>query len=134
MNDFFHMGGYAFYVWTSYGIATAVLVANLIAPVVQRRKLLADFERRARRGLSVGSESLWPSQHGRERLGVDRRWVRSPLRAGGRVRSARSRRERPARRPRGLLAVPWFHPAGHASERALPKAPLPSRARSRSDG
>ena len=49
MNEFFHMGGYAFYVWTSYGIATVVLVANLIAPIVQRRKLLADFERRARR-------------------------------------------------------------------------------------
>ncbi|MDD2739116.1 MAG: heme exporter protein CcmD, partial [Methylomonas lenta] len=26
------MGGYAFYVWTSYGITTAVLLFNLLAP------------------------------------------------------------------------------------------------------
>ena len=49
MKDFLYMGGYAFYVWTSYAIALIVLVANLVAPVVQRRRLLADMARRARR-------------------------------------------------------------------------------------
>lgn len=30
MTEFFHMGGYGFYVWTSYGIAAVVLIANVI--------------------------------------------------------------------------------------------------------
>lgn len=30
MNEFFHMGGYAFYVWTSYGIAAIALIANVV--------------------------------------------------------------------------------------------------------
>jgi heme exporter protein D len=49
LNEFFNMGGYAFYVWTSYGIALLVLVLNLLAPLRQRRKLLADIARTARR-------------------------------------------------------------------------------------
>ncbi len=52
MNDFFHMGGYAVYVWSSYGIALLVLLANVIAPVRARRKLLSQLARskqRARR-------------------------------------------------------------------------------------
>jgi heme exporter protein D len=43
------MGGYAFYVWTSYGIALVVLAANLVAPMRHRKKLLGDFARKARR-------------------------------------------------------------------------------------
>ncbi len=49
MREFFEMGGYAFYVWTSYGVALIVLVANLVAPLVQKRKLLADIARKVRR-------------------------------------------------------------------------------------
>ncbi|MGB5438772.1 MAG: heme exporter protein CcmD [Gammaproteobacteria bacterium] len=49
MSEFFHMGGYAFYVWTSYAIALVVLVLNVLLPLRHRRKLLADFARRARR-------------------------------------------------------------------------------------
>jgi heme exporter protein D len=49
MGEFFHMGGYAFYVWTSYGLALIVLVANVLAPFRQRRKILADLARRERR-------------------------------------------------------------------------------------
>lgn len=49
MKAFFEMGGYAFYVWTSYGLALIVLVANLIAPVLQRRKLLGEIARKLRR-------------------------------------------------------------------------------------
>ena len=49
LNEFFHMGGYAFYVWTSYGIALIVLLANILLPARQRRKLLADIARSARR-------------------------------------------------------------------------------------
>ena len=49
LTEFFDMGGYAFYVWSSYGLALVVLVVNLVLPVRQRRKLLADFTRKARR-------------------------------------------------------------------------------------
>jgi heme exporter protein D len=49
LNEFFHMGGYGFYVWTSYGIALIILLANIIAPLRQRRKLLNDIARTTRR-------------------------------------------------------------------------------------
>ena len=49
LNEFFHMGGYGIYVWSSYGIALIVLLANIIAPLRQRRKLLNNIARTARR-------------------------------------------------------------------------------------
>jgi len=49
LNDFLHMGGYAFYVWTSYGIALFVLLLNVILPLRQRKKLLGGIARAARR-------------------------------------------------------------------------------------
>jgi heme exporter protein D len=49
LNEFFHMGGYGFYVWTSYGIALVVLLANIIAPLRQRRKILNNIARTAKR-------------------------------------------------------------------------------------
>ena len=49
MNEFFHMGGYAFYVWSSYAITLVVLLINVLVPLRNRRKLLADLARRARR-------------------------------------------------------------------------------------
>jgi len=49
MSEFLHMGGYAAYVWSSYGIALVVLVANLIAPMTAHRKLLTQLARRDQR-------------------------------------------------------------------------------------
>ncbi len=43
------MGGYGFYVWTSYGIALVVLALGLIVPMRQHRKLLSSIARRLRR-------------------------------------------------------------------------------------
>jgi heme exporter protein D len=43
------MGGYGFYVWTSYGIALVVLLLNIILPARQHRKLLTDIARKAGR-------------------------------------------------------------------------------------
>ncbi|MBH04158.1 MAG: heme exporter protein CcmD [Xanthomonadales bacterium] len=49
MNDswqqFLHMGGYARYVWSAYGIAAAVMLANVVAPIVA----LARIKRRIAR-------------------------------------------------------------------------------------
>ncbi|MCU1265141.1 MAG: Heme exporter protein (CcmD) [Acidobacteria bacterium] len=36
-SEFFHMGGYAFYVWGSYGIALVVIGGEVLA-LRQRRK------------------------------------------------------------------------------------------------
>jgi heme exporter protein D len=37
------MGGYAAYVWSSYGIAAAVFAWNLIAPRLRRREILKEL-------------------------------------------------------------------------------------------
>jgi heme exporter protein D len=52
LEKFFAMGGYAFYVWTAYGLTTAVLLWNLFAPIVQRKQLLRHLilkQKRAQR-------------------------------------------------------------------------------------
>jgi heme exporter protein CcmD len=54
MAEFFHMGGYAFYVWTSYALAVIVLVLNILAPIQRRRRLLRELAQRVRRERRVG--------------------------------------------------------------------------------
>jgi len=49
MREFLQMGGYAFYVWTSYAVAAVALIANIVVPLRQHRRLLARIARRARR-------------------------------------------------------------------------------------
>ena len=44
MSEFLHMGGYAFYVWSSFGIAALVILANLIQPMLQHRQALREAE------------------------------------------------------------------------------------------
>lgn len=39
MMEFLQMGGYAFYVWMSYGLAALVLILNIVIPR-QRRKAI----------------------------------------------------------------------------------------------
>jgi len=49
MSEFFHMGGYGFYIWTSYGLAFIVLLANFIIPLQQEKVLLRTINRKLRR-------------------------------------------------------------------------------------
>ncbi len=49
MSEFFHMGGYALYVWLSYGLALVILVVNIIIPMQRRKKHIAMIKRRLRR-------------------------------------------------------------------------------------
>ena len=49
MQEFFAMGGYAFYVWTSYGLTLVVLLANIIIPVAQRRQCLRSLALKQKR-------------------------------------------------------------------------------------
>ncbi|MBA3581423.1 MAG: heme exporter protein CcmD [Gammaproteobacteria bacterium] len=44
MTEFFAMNGHGFYIWTSYGIALILLVANLVWPALYRRKLLQTLK------------------------------------------------------------------------------------------
>ena len=39
------MGGYAFFVWTSYALTFAVLVANIVFPIIQRKKVITRIKR-----------------------------------------------------------------------------------------
>ena len=47
--EFFHMGGYALYVWCSVGLSLTVLGAVTLAPVLRHRRLLREMARRERR-------------------------------------------------------------------------------------
>lgn len=47
--EFFHMGGYAFFVWTSYGLALVIVLANIISPLLQRKKVIKQIKRAIKR-------------------------------------------------------------------------------------
>lgn len=47
-NEFFAMGGYAFYVWFAYGLSAAILIVNAVLPVRREKSLLARIAKRAR--------------------------------------------------------------------------------------
>ncbi len=46
IQAFFHMGGYAWYVWPSFLITLVVLVANVWLSRIQFRSALLDAKRR----------------------------------------------------------------------------------------
>jgi len=48
-SEFFAMGGYAFFVWTSYGITFFVIILNIVMPVLQRKKVINRVKRAIRR-------------------------------------------------------------------------------------
>ena len=39
IGEFFHMGGYAFYVWSAYGVTLVVLLLNVILPLRRYSRL-----------------------------------------------------------------------------------------------
>ena len=49
MADFFAMGGYGGYVWTSYIVFFVVLAADAVAPLWQRRRTLRELKGRLQR-------------------------------------------------------------------------------------
>lgn len=46
VQEFFAMGGYAFYVWTSYGLTLIILLANIIIPVMQRKQFFVKASKK----------------------------------------------------------------------------------------
>ncbi len=49
MTEFFHMGGYAVYVWGSYAIGAVVLILNVVLPTQRHKQVLRDIRGRLRR-------------------------------------------------------------------------------------
>lgn len=50
--EFFHMGGYGFYVWGSYGVALVVLTANTVSALRNQQRVLRSLMRTAARNRS----------------------------------------------------------------------------------
>jgi len=48
-SEFFHMGGYAFFVWGSYSVALAVVLVNIVMPIIQRKKVIKRIKRTIKR-------------------------------------------------------------------------------------
>ena len=44
-SEFFNMGGYAVFVWSSYGLALVVLLINWYLPYVQHKQNLKKLKR-----------------------------------------------------------------------------------------
>jgi len=47
--DFINMGGHGLYVWLAYGIATSVVLFNLLSPRMLKKQLVKDHQRKLRR-------------------------------------------------------------------------------------
>ena len=48
-EKFFAMGGYAFYVWSAYGLMAIVLGINLVLPLRQKSLVMKNIARRLSR-------------------------------------------------------------------------------------
>ena len=48
-SEFFDMGGYAFFVWSSYGLTFLVIVLNIVMPIMHRKKVINRVKRAIRR-------------------------------------------------------------------------------------
>jgi heme exporter protein D len=55
--EFLSQGGYAFYVWCSYGVAVVLLIIEIIGLRRKRRTILARVSRLIRRHAEVEHES-----------------------------------------------------------------------------
>ncbi len=49
LADFFNMGGYAFYVWLSYGVTTFSLGTLIFFSARQKRKILVEIAKKMQR-------------------------------------------------------------------------------------
>ncbi len=45
LHEFLHMGGYAAYVWSAFGISFITLLANLVLPLNTEKKILGRIKR-----------------------------------------------------------------------------------------
>jgi len=57
LNQFLHMGGYAHYVWPAYGIASVVIISNILAAFYQKKRVVKSLQQYYKRE-SLNRESL----------------------------------------------------------------------------
>jgi len=43
LSEFFHMGGYALYVWSSYGLSFVVLAFLFIKPILSKKEIIKEL-------------------------------------------------------------------------------------------
>ena len=48
-SEFFAMGGYATFVWSSYALTAVVLIANIVQPLRQRKQIISRIKRALKR-------------------------------------------------------------------------------------
>jgi len=48
-SEFFAMGGYAFFVWMSYGLTFLVILVNIVMPLIERKQVIKRVKRAIRR-------------------------------------------------------------------------------------
>ncbi len=48
-DEFLAMGGYGFYVWTSYTIAFVVLLLNVVLPLIKKKQFLRQLALKQKR-------------------------------------------------------------------------------------
>ena len=48
VNEFFHMGGYAFYVWSSYGLVALVMAWVFISPILTKKSIIKELRMKYR--------------------------------------------------------------------------------------
>lgn len=49
LNEFLHMGGYAAYVWSAYGLCLVTMLLNLVLPFKTEKKILQAVRKREER-------------------------------------------------------------------------------------
>ncbi len=47
-SEFFHMGGYAVYVWSSYGLSAVVLAWVFLSPIFNRKHIIKELRMKYR--------------------------------------------------------------------------------------
>lgn len=49
MSEFLHMGGYALYVWSSYGIAFLIMLIGIFKPLILHKQQLRELKLKRQR-------------------------------------------------------------------------------------
>ncbi len=49
MSEFFYMGGYASYVWSSYTLALIVLLPTILLPILENKRLIKKLKGKYKR-------------------------------------------------------------------------------------
>lgn len=56
-SEFFHMGGYALYVWSSYGLALVLLGWTFISPILSKKNIIKELKIKYRQQARQQQES-----------------------------------------------------------------------------